>query len=577
MNGGTFFRSVRKARWWWITSAILCISIFRAGTIFDYSLFAIDEQLVVVRAMGFLGGDLNPRWFIYHSFPLYILGAVYFLQYLFASIVGTVSSKAEFVSLLFDHHAQFYITARLLCSIVYTSGAAILAWILYRHAGSRLWAVVFFIAVNALPDAVLASNWVKVDSFVLFFLSAGVYFSCFAPKNFRSFLLAVACCSAAFASKAPAAVFSVALFIQLIVDIRNGHYPLRYLVYFAILYPVMIFLFMPYAFLDFESYRYTLARLSSRVGGDFVHVGKEQLTGPLERVMAMVAYTRTQVGIGGIAGALAFVWYAIRLDRRWLIPVFFVALYAGAFITSVNIDWYWLRPVYPFLLFFTVAFIARANLDRRMFARMGSRRVKYVLAAVVLVYFGVVAFQSRVGHLRALRSEGEDTRVIAGKWIEANLDPESTIKYDGPITTYQPRLLAGDPRLAEEIHLGMPIDRRGPAILQEASGLFYARALNERRPVHVEVYEPEYSAAGFEPPSMFSVGDYVVTTSDFTSRFSNQATREDLPILAEEAARYYEYLSRQKLVKEFKGNGPVIRIYRIVETESFPRSLLDDG
>ncbi len=47
--------------------AILVISAVRAWSIFNYSIWNVDEEQTVIIALGFLDYDFNPRYFDYNS------------------------------------------------------------------------------------------------------------------------------------------------------------------------------------------------------------------------------------------------------------------------------------------------------------------------------------------------------------------------------------------------------------------------------------------------------------------------------------------------------------------------------
>ena len=60
---------------------ILVISAVRAWSIFNYSIWNVDEEQIVIHAPGFLDYNFNPGWFEYHTLPMYVLSGHYFSIY----------------------------------------------------------------------------------------------------------------------------------------------------------------------------------------------------------------------------------------------------------------------------------------------------------------------------------------------------------------------------------------------------------------------------------------------------------------------------------------------------------------
>ena len=76
------------------TTVIIGMFLFNAWKAFNYSTWNMDEEKIVICAVGFLGFDFNPYMFIYHTLPIYILSFVYFIIYFFYSMC--------------NHSAKFY-------------------------------------------------------------------------------------------------------------------------------------------------------------------------------------------------------------------------------------------------------------------------------------------------------------------------------------------------------------------------------------------------------------------------------------------------------------------------------------
>jgi len=211
---------------------VLTVSVLRAWSIFNYSTWSIDEEQIVIRALGFLNYDFNPRWFGYHTLPMYILSAVYFVAYYFFLLSGQVVSNIDFASSIFSNDAFFFISGRIVFSTAHTLGCFVLAFIIRKKFKSTAGAGIFLILVFFLSDSFYASNICRVDTFVFLFLTLTIYFSCFTENNRIHLILSIIFCTAAFASKLPAIVFFPILFVHQTFLVYKGVYPKSYLLFF---------------------------------------------------------------------------------------------------------------------------------------------------------------------------------------------------------------------------------------------------------------------------------------------------------------------------------------------------------
>ncbi len=60
---------------------MLAISTIRAWSIFSYSIWNVEEEQIVMHALGFLDYNFNPGWFEYHTLPMYVVSGHYFSAY----------------------------------------------------------------------------------------------------------------------------------------------------------------------------------------------------------------------------------------------------------------------------------------------------------------------------------------------------------------------------------------------------------------------------------------------------------------------------------------------------------------
>lgn len=553
-------------------AVLVVVTLVRAGSLLGYSDWIIDEERVVLTAVGFMGLDPNPRWYGYHPLPMYLLGGLYLAMYLGARALGLVATRAEFASLLFTHDGVFFVPAKLLYGFAYTLGCGVLARTVWRRTGSVAAGAVAFAAPLLIPDGARAAVQARNDTFVFLFLALVVHFTWGAERTLKSVLLAVASCAAAYASKAPAIVLAPVLFAVLAWDASRGRMPWRHVAWGALLFPVAVFCFMPYAFLDFASFRPSVERIAERASGDVFHIGKAVHAGARDKLAGLLGTLAGQTGVAAVAGSALYGLYAALRDRPALGAVLLVLAYGAAFATSATLDSYWLRPVYPFLMAFPVVLAARlaaeprltataARLARRGEVTAGTLRGG-LLAALAAAYLAV-----GWGHLPALAAaalpQGEDTRVTAARWMRENLPEDSVVVMDGGLGHYLPALFTPDRQVLLWEH-GYASDQ---ALMNRTlmAGLadYMARAGRTEKHFRVGRTLVQDPSGRLVQHVRLRAGDYVVLSSLWLSRFY----RADAPPALREAMRpdraLYAFLRAQEPVRTFSGAGPTIEIVRM--------------
>jgi hypothetical protein len=556
---------------------VVAVTLLRSGSLLGYSNWIVDEERIVATALGFIDFDLNPRWFNYHPLPMEILGALYYGMYLVARGLGWVASKPAFAALLFTHDGVFYVPAKLLGSLAYTTGCAVLARIAWRETRSRGMAALVFAAPLLLPDGIATAAQVRNDTFVFLFLALTVHFACFAPKRTSSAVLAAVACAAAFACKIPAIVCLPVLLAALAHDAWRGRYPWRVVGGAAALFPLAVFLFMPYALLDFATYWPTITRTVERASGEMTHLGKVAHAGVGDKLGALAAALYRNTGTVPLAGTVLYAAWAALRERTLAFPLLFVLAYAAAFSTSRTLDDYWLRPVYPFLLLFPVLLAGRiaalgpmAALWRRMPPAFRLQNLVGPLAApgavltvvLALAYAGIAAPHLSKAVGLATPPEAPDTRIQAGAWIRTHLPAGSRIVLEGMLAHYQPRVFTRDPEA-----LLWVTGYRWPNLMRNdllMAGFrhYYAEAARTERPFRVLgllTHTLNYDMGRIP----LQKGDYVVLSSYSYARYGDKALIAAEPELTANARAFFAFVRDQEAVRTFTGNGPRIEIWRM--------------
>ena len=566
-------------RWGLMGMAVLLLSVLRCGAVTGYSVFQIDEESVVSLALGFFDGDLNPHWFDYHTLPIYLVAGVYAVIYGCMHLFGQVPSVDAFAALLFSNDAVFYVSAKLLCAFAYTAGCATLAWIVWRRWRAGGAALALFAVTFVLPDALVASDQIKAEAFVLLFMAGLLWFGFLAPRTGPNMLIGAVLLAAAVDSKVPAVTLIPVFAAQVAVDLWGRRYSWKWAAGIAGMFLAALVVFMPYAFIDFDTYRGTLERMGERAVGELQHLGKEERTGLLPKGTRIVAELANGAGTAPLVLCVALAALALWRRRELLLPLALPAAYATAFITSRTLDGYWLRPVFPFVAFFGTVLLLEAAATpwaaERIRRLAGTRgwspgRLTGVAVAALVVLTCLLPFGGNLPQaFAALRSQPEDTRVVAARWIRENLPPGSGIVLDGTIPHYHPVIPATDPRVHLE-NLGYPWPMAEKPLYGRAYRDYYMRSVAPGPVWQVGILPAE--AGGFDLSKLtFRAGVYVVLSSSYYKRFFLPQTDRSHPELAAAARRYYGFIRSQQPVMQFSGRGPTIEIWRI--TGSVPAPL----
>jgi hypothetical protein len=549
---------------------VVLLSLAAAAPVLNYSYWKIDEQMIVVPALGFLDFDFNPNWFGYHTLPMYLLSIPYFLLYFIYGALGWVASKVEFASLLFSDNAVFFIVARILCSLAYTTGVVVLARVVYRELRSALAAAVFVVLALTTVDAVHTASYARVDTFVFSFMSLMIYFSCYASKTLRSFVLSLLFCAAAIASKFPAVVFLPVLAVRLLWDVYRGIYPKKFIALLLLLPPLLVFVFMPYSVLDYEAYRPIFDDILKRTTENYVHVGKvvrHDLSAQLLAPWEMIA---SQIGTVPLLGTVAFALRSVFRDRQHLFPFLFVLSYITAFSTSAILDSYWLRPVYPaFLCFFTMGVMQLVNCvaaKTTEYRLHGVRLDKAVISRVALPVIAACILLARPAgmqqYLNQLTAEGEDTRVVSSQWIQKNIPVDSKIVLCGTLQQFLPRVFAKRKAVTlQNTYLNGFNVVKNSDIVRKGFDFFFDANKRRQHPLDVEIT--------VDWKRRLKSGTYVVITGSIYRQYYEDHVVREIPTEAAKFRRFYDLIREQKRLARFTGRGMDIEIYQM-ETDYIP-------
>ena len=522
-----------------------------------------DEPQVVLRALRFGTGDLNPHFFIWPATPLlYLAFASYIGLFVAGRVLGWWSGKAGFAAAYFEDPTAFYLLPRLE-SVAFGLWGVWLA----NGLGSAAYgapvgiAAALGLAINAVAAhyAHLAHPVTAMTAFTLLGLWAAVKLA--EDGGTRELALGALALGCGTATQYHAGLLALPLGTALLL--RAAREPRAAIGWIARGIAmgaggVAIFLVLvPFAALDFAGFRADLLFITAKTAGSLG--GHAAARGALAGIANFVL-TCVVPGLGvplALAAAAGAAWALWRRTRADLVLLAFAAGYlllAGR-ATSIN-DRYAIPLVVPALLF-----PARLAWDLAGGFASRPRLRAWAPAALIALLSLPVALELVETDVTMTRG---DTRVQALGWFQREVPPHSRVVLDMLRfwNTATAPLAEDQARLAERIdevthvsgggHSSAYLEYYRYRLEHPVAPAYYLRGTGmgaEARPL------AEYRAAGFE---------YAMTSAEVADPLRAVAAPADSsgPAFYRSLERECPRLAVFRPVR-WRIRGPEIRVYRI--------------
>jgi len=522
--GGPELAGRRNAVPWIALAAILLLGAgLRFGCI-DAGLPAVflsDEELVTKNALS-LGArrTLEPLYFEYPTFEIYLLAALYAALFVAGSLAGAYEGATDFAVRFFIDPTPVYLVGRA-ASAAMSLGAVVVVYLLGRRLyGARaglFGALLLALGIESAREAALAT-----PNAPLAFLAILAFLPIEAVARrgtLRDYLLAGATIGLSVSAKYNSGLLVIPL---LVAHFGAGARRPGQWLFLALAVAAATFLLVtPYWVLSFGDYLdgYLYSSSHMRIG----HVGHMGKTPVLWAVREILSQERT-------AALLAFAGGLLALRRRsrgdvlllsFLVPSFL----AIASLKNQQLDY--LASLWP-----PAAILGGRALEAVL--GRGPLRRSRMLATFAGSLLVAPSLLGAVGELRRARST--DTREVARDWIEKSIPSGSGIAYDK--YHYEPRLLdagrAGRSKVGRQY-----VGDRFAARLEEAlRGLATYRLV----PIIVPTDEPDLTGVVLDAPIPDSLQARIVRDRFLSRDFSSRSRSVD-ELIAEGAE--YVLLSSQ--------------------------------
>ncbi|GFP26889.1 ArnT family glycosyltransferase [Candidatus Hakubella thermalkaliphila] len=433
-----------------ILTAIFLLGVVARFFALDFGLPNIstrpDEIFVVGTAMKFGTGDLNPHFFIYPTFYMYFLFAVYVAYYLLGLALGIFSSLEDFQFLYFTDPTAFYLLNRIIAATLGTV-TIFLVYLVGRKFYSRGVGLLSALLLSLTYLHVRDSHFGVLDVPVTFFIVLAYLFigKMFLEGRMRDYLGAGAIAGLAVSVKYNAALLVMPFLLGHLLRSRGRGRTLKEMVFDRKIWagilamPLFFVLTTPFSVLDPNLFlKDTLEIFGYFEGLPGIDLGPGW-------IYHLAFSLRYGLGLPLLLASLGGTAYALYRHRKsdLLLLSFPLAYYLVAG-SSHTVFVRYAIPLLPFLNIFAallihdvfgkVAHLYIGKLGHFLTFKsengkqLGKRGVKFAcigLSVLLLIpsIFHIVSFDRILSQ--------EDTRLLSARWIEENIPSGSKILMSG--------------------------------------------------------------------------------------------------------------------------------------------------
>jgi len=394
-----------------------------------------DEGRIVNHALAFGMGDLNPHYFNYPAFSMYLLFIFYGIYFFSGYIFGLFQSATDFQLLFFSDPASFYLIGRILNAVVGVAVVALVYKLGKETFRNRKIGLLAGALIAPLPYFVFYSHFIVTDILQLLFILAAYIFiiRILRTGELKNYFLA-----GALAGLGIATMYSP---VSLIVPISLAHFFFltgnqEKFTFSRLVFPLVlaglcmvIFFFIgsPFNFLDYKSF-YESLQLRALLGE--VHTygtmsGSAWLIYPRLLFFHGVSLLN-RLDVMGFIFLGGVIWAACKREKEdYLLLTFPLLLY----LTMGSWSFGSCRYALPLIIFLVIwgarAIVATQSLAKKKIGgKLWRRGIISSLNGFVCLAIALSLLNSIFMNFRLTR---QDTRTQAKEWVEARIPPGTAI------------------------------------------------------------------------------------------------------------------------------------------------------
>ena len=531
-----------------------------------------DEDRLVHHALAFGMGDLNPHYFNYPSFLMYLLFAVYSGFYVFARVFGIVASAFDFSLMFFTDPTPFYIIGRTI-TVLFGTATLFLVYLIGKRLYSRTAGLVAALIMAVMPVHALSSHYITTDVPMTFFVTAAAYFSVRILEEGRAkhYILAAVMTGLAAGSKyngVLAAVFILAAHVVRMKGLRSRVRSLieKKLVLAGLIVVITFFVVSPFCFLDFNTFvkdlRFDSLHVRKGVYGTSSGVTWARYAGVLF-TDELYSWPHPLINPAGVLLLSGIVYALYRRGQKEAVVGLFPLVFFAVIGSWSVVNRKYILPLLPSCAVFSGMLFAG------LCGGVSRQRLRRTAAWVCLILLLAVPFRNCV--LNAYVMSREDTRTMARKWIEENIpegtlialewDTNETVPLDESRQSIEEKIEAYEKGDKTTIHFpNEHMVRIHKTRLHAGRGKGYA-IVRIGKVEGIKLIPHLYDIEELRNREV----EYVVVSEDVAMTFRSATGNQDYPV----HAKFYRDLEREAvLINTFKPEkgrtpGPVISVYSL--------------
>ena len=417
-----------------IVAALVIVCILRTYSAWIFAESKVDESELVLFAVGFLGGSLDPGWNGYGHLGMYILGAVYAVVGYAQVLLGQYQSIVDFSAAQLEP-GTFYSLGRFVMSFLLMAATLLIAKLIYRETKQLALAGTYVILLGFFPFIVKYSNYIRADTFVTFFSVLALYWAVLARNN-ADVLRVAAASGAAIACKISA--LGLAMLPAVVAfDLWRQQRLERHHFFLACALPIIFAkVFAPH--MDYVALLKGVVGMEILGGQSFVrtHFGSV-----IEKIAAVVNFHLQALGppiLMMAAASSLLLWTSINrlVAYFWIV----LALLTVPYLAGSTLRDYWFLPSYMLLSGMSLLTVSYAGNLLVRYKTMLARAFVYGICALVLAFPVRASLTAYTDLVRAKTDNRLTNKQAAKKWLIENHLGKTPILIDRHFSWLYPRV-----------------------------------------------------------------------------------------------------------------------------------------